>query len=208
MARKSKAIDPKNQLRIGQVPGESNDYMEAKSAQSPIHANAQTTRIFSRGTFGDSGLTESVEVLTDKVAKVVAGDLSGAEAMLTAQATALDAIFTEMARRAALNMGEYLAASDTYMRLALKAQSQCRTTLEALAEIKNPRSVAFVKQANIAHGPQQVNNAPTHAGNTINPPNELSGVSHELLSDTRASQAASRINTPLETVGEVHRATN
>jgi len=30
------------------------------------------------------------------------------------------------------------------------AQSQCRTTLEALAEIKNPRAVAFLKQANIA----------------------------------------------------------
>ena len=30
--------------------------------------------------------------------------------------------------------------------------------MEALAEMKNPHPVAFVKQANIAHGPQQVNN--------------------------------------------------
>lgn len=35
---------------------------------------------------------------------------------------------------------------------------KCRATIETLAEIKNPRAVAFVTQANIAHGPQQVNN--------------------------------------------------
>jgi hypothetical protein len=48
-------------------------------------------------------------------------------------------------------MGEYVDAADTYMRLALRAQSQCRATLETLAAIKNP-PVAFANQANIAHG--------------------------------------------------------
>lgn len=80
------------------------------------------------------------------------------KATLTEHAAALDAIFTELARRGALNLGEYLSASETYLRLALKAQSQCHATLETLAEIKNPHPVAFVQQANIAHGPQQVNN--------------------------------------------------
>jgi hypothetical protein len=37
-------------------------------------------------------------------------------------------------------------------------ESQCRTTLETLATIKNPPDVAFVKQANYAAGPQRVNN--------------------------------------------------
>jgi hypothetical protein len=46
---------------------------------------------------------------------------------------------------------------EIYLRLALKAQNQCRMTLETLATIKNPPAV-FAKQANIAHGPQQVNN--------------------------------------------------
>lgn len=32
-----------------------------------------------------------------------------------------------------------MEACETYLRLALKAQSQCRTTIEALAFIKNPR---------------------------------------------------------------------
>lgn len=63
-----------------------------------------------------------------------------------------------MARRAALNMNGHLDATDELLRLALKAQAQSRATVEALAEVKNPRSVAFVKQANIAHGHQQVDN--------------------------------------------------
>jgi hypothetical protein len=71
----------------------------------------------------------------------------------------LDAIFNEMARRAALNMGQHLGPTETYMRLALKAQSQSRATLETLAEIKNPRPVYInPQQVNHTNGPQQVNN--------------------------------------------------
>lgn len=46
---------------------------------------------------------------------------------------------------------------DRFTRLALKAQGQCRATVETLAVIKNPPTV-FARQANIAHGPQQANN--------------------------------------------------
>jgi hypothetical protein len=87
--------------------------------------------------------------------------------MLAIQAHTLDTIFNELARRSSANMVEgYGEAAERYMRLALKAQSQCRTTIEALAEMKNPKPVAFVQQANIASGPQQVNNGistPTRA---------------------------------------------
>ena len=76
--------------------------------------------------------------------------------MLFGQAMTLETIFTSLARRA--NSLEYLNHFQTYLGMALKAQAQCRATLEALAEIKNPRPVAFVKQANITNGPQQVNN--------------------------------------------------
>ena len=40
------------------------------------------------------------------------------------------------------------------MRIALKAQSQCRATLETLAAVKN-LPVVFARQANIAQGPQR-----------------------------------------------------
>ncbi len=39
------------------------------------------------------------------------GSLKTSETMLTCQAVALNAIFTELARRSALNMGEYLTLS-------------------------------------------------------------------------------------------------
>jgi hypothetical protein len=70
--------------------------------------------------------------------------------MLTAQAHTLDAIFNPLARIASSNLnGGSLETVHTVMRLALKAQSQSRSTIKTLAEIKNPSHVAFVKQANI-----------------------------------------------------------
>lgn len=102
-------------------------------------------------------------------------------------------IFNEIARRAALNMGEHLQATDKYMRLAMKAQGQCRATLQTLGELKNPRQMAFVKQANIANGYQQVNN---HSDTSIHtrtrdfPTNKLSGKDDELLPNTRAPKIA------------------
>jgi hypothetical protein len=107
---------------------------------------------------GDVDLVELVEGLRARVKIVQDGDMRPVEAMLFSQAVTLETVFTSLAQRAALNAGEYIGATDTYMRLALRAQAQCRATLEALAEIKNPRPVAFVKQANISGGHQQVNN--------------------------------------------------
>jgi hypothetical protein len=62
--------------------------------------------------------------------------------MHSAQTVALNSIVIEMARCAAVNVGQDLPAAETYMRLAPKAQSQCCTTVETLAEMKNPRAVA------------------------------------------------------------------
>lgn len=97
-----------------------------------------------------------LETLRAQATAVNRGDMSQAEAMLMNQATALQSLFARLAER---GMGcNHAPAFEANMRMALRAQSQCRTTLETLAEIKNPRPVAFVKQANIANGPQQVNN--------------------------------------------------
>jgi hypothetical protein len=123
--------------------------------------NASTAIRFLQAEHSDLSLMEFARELRDQGRAINRGDLAVPERMLNAQAVALNAMFGELARRAAMNMGEYLGASETYMRLALKAQSQCRATVETLAEMKNPHGVAFVKQANIAHGPQQVNNGGT-----------------------------------------------
>jgi hypothetical protein len=67
-------------------------------------------------------------------------------------------MFNDLAQFARLNLKDNLEAFDCLLRLALRAQTQCRSTVETLAEIKNPTSATFVRQANMAHGPQQVNN--------------------------------------------------
>jgi hypothetical protein len=122
-------------------------------------------------------------------------------------------MFVELARRAGLNMGEHLNAAEIYLRAALKAQAQSRATIEALAEIKSPRAVAFVKQANIAAGPQQVNNgAPAshaHAGEIPKSANELlEDATHEQQQRMvpGAQAAPARGDTTLEAVGAIHRA--
>lgn len=153
-------------------------------------------------TLGAQSVQELMESVQCKIQAVKGGDLASADAMLTSQAIALQSIFTELSRRAAANMGEYMGAMETYLRLALKAQAQCTRTLEVLAAIKNP-PVVFAKQANIAHGHQQVNNAPARVEN-VKGENELLGDQHAAM-DTRTTTAASCANSDLETVAALDR---
>ena len=75
--------------------------------------------------------------------------------MLANQAITLDAIFTNMAQRAAANIGQYPEAVDHYMRHALKAQAGSRASLEALARLHQPRE-QIVKHVNVNEGGQAV----------------------------------------------------
>ena len=150
------------QLQIEGNPEKSADRRVAEIAAAGIAGNSYSVVHFGKGVFGELSLADCVLALKGTISDVKGGDLSSAEAMLTAQAAALNAMFCELARRAAMNMGEHLSATESYMRLALKAQGQCRATLETLAAIKNP-PVVFARQANISHGPQQVNNGPAPA---------------------------------------------
>jgi hypothetical protein len=105
--------------------------------------------------FGELSLNDLVEQLDSQCHITNQGNLKRAEDILVTQAQTLDAIFNNLARRAA--RAEYVVQLEANLRLALKAQAQCRATLEALVAIKNPQPVAFVQQANIANGPQQIN---------------------------------------------------
>lgn len=166
-----------NEIRIIQEKDKSPERQYAEISLSPTILNALTTQTFSKNMMGEIDITEAVNVMSEKVSNVNAGNLNDLEATLTAQTVSLNTIFNELARRAALNMGTHMQVTESYMRLALKAQSQCARTIEVLAAMKNP-PVVFAKQANISHGHQQVNNSiqqtmPTHAEKTIIQPNEL-----------------------------------
>lgn len=144
--------------------------------------------------------------LKAQCAAVSGGDLGRPEAMLVTQAHTLDMLFNVLTARSAENLGRYMEAAERYMRLALKAQGQCRATVETLALLKNPTPTVIAKQANVTSGPQQVNNTVyARGGNSRSTPTEQSGGDRELLQDARAPAAAFGNDPSLASVGEVHR---
>jgi len=159
-------------------------------------------------------LTAMVSELQAQAARVQSGDLSEVEAMLSAQARTLDNIFHCLAQRSFQNMvGGYTHAADTYLRLAMKAQSQCRTTAEALAEIKYPKAPTFVKQQNVGQNVQVNNGTPNTADGApkpraekdITPSNKLlSEAGHEAM-DFGGAAAASGLDPDMATVEAVDR---
>ena len=197
-----------NVLYMREEPGKTRSQLVAEDMIRGDSWNGLVAVNFSRRSFGNElALTESIEALRGEIAKVQSGDLSQVEAMLFGQATALATIFQELVMRASANMAEYPDAMERYMRLGLKAQSQCRTTLEALVEAKQPKAVAFVRQANIAGGHQQINNgeeAHGRAGETDFGQNELQGRPMA----PGASGARLGANQGTATVVEIDRAAN
>lgn len=139
-AGKAKPAEPaKDALNVKVPAGVSEIKALAKVGLDPVANAAATARMFAKPTFGELAITGLFEALDDEMAAVKKGDLSAQRAMLASQAYALNSIFTELARRAACNMGEYLCATESYMRLALKAQAQSRATVEALEKLANGR---------------------------------------------------------------------
>ena len=184
-----------NIILVQQDKAKSKDRQIAEVSLSAVTLNSATARSFNKHQMGETDLTETINVMREKISKVNLGNLTELEATLTAQTVSLDAMFNELARRAAVNMGTHMQATESYMRLALKAQSQCARTIEVLAAMKNP-PVVFAKQANISHGHQQVNND-THKDitprteKTVNQPNELLEVDDgSEKMDIRAAQTA------------------
>jgi len=180
------------------------DELTARVLHQP---EVRAARIVQRFEGESLNINAAADELRGLVAEVHGGNMKRPEAMLVAQAHALDALFSSLAMRSHANSSEgYLDAADRYLRLALKAQAQAVRTIEALGELKNPRPVTFVRQANLAHNQQVNNGTPSQAENFGNQQTQLSGGTHELLPDARASGNASRVNSTLETLGEIHRA--
>jgi hypothetical protein len=162
-------------------------------------------------TFDKVDLRELQHQLHERCAKIKNGDLVSVGTMLISQASSLNVIFTRLALDASANMHISVETTERYLRLALKAQGQCRATLETLVAIKSP-PVVFAKQANIAHGPQQVNNGEavpiTRAEKIENKPNELLEHDHGERLDTRTASKAGRSDQAMATVATIHRPAN
>lgn len=121
------------------------------------------------------------------------------EKMLKTQSITLDLAFNQLLDRAVRHSD--LKVSEQLMKLAFKAQAQCRANLTAISDIRHPKITNHIGQVNHASGPQQVNNeADTRGGkcetgkiNQIKTPNELTeGLTDDVLQDIRAPAGSKR----------------
>lgn len=149
------ATQPSQTLEVDGQPGKSKTRQLADISVEPAAHAMAIAHLYNKGSFGEQNLTDIYDALADQVKVAEQGDLSHQRALLAAQADALNAIFTEMARRASNNMGEYLNATQLYLRLGLKAQAQCRATIEALERLTNGH-VQTVKHVHVSEGGQAV----------------------------------------------------
>jgi hypothetical protein len=205
------AVPRANTLVHKVPPGRTTLGATADLAAEGITGNTVAVLDWSRTLYGDIDVTSLQTSILETTRRVTTGDLSGAEAMLMAQAVTLNTIFVTLARRAQGN--EHVSPFQVNLRLALKAQGQCRATIEALALIRNPP--VFAKQANITNGPQQVNNGPVvnespslaRAGNLESEPNKLLEVDRERM-DGSAKGATEDRDPALAALGTIDRANN
>lgn len=161
MARKPKpasGLKPNDALQVDQFPDETGAQALARKILDPGMRHGMAASAFAGGALGDierPGLMDYINHVLKAAEQSEAGELGLASRTLAAQAITLDAMFTELARRAAVNMGEYLDASERYARLALKAQTNSRATLEALAKLHQPREQT-VRHVHVNEGGQAV----------------------------------------------------
>ena len=191
--------------------GNDTELRVAEQMLGPYIPSALAASAMTMGTFGKISLDKIAFSMIEAAKRVKGGDMRDVEAILLSQATALNGMFADLASRSAQNRnGGYFDAAEKYLKLAFKAQNQCRMTLETLSTVKNP-PVVYAKQANISHGPQQVNNGaatPPRAEKTESAPNKLLEASDEKPMDTGAKGASGGSDMALAAVGEVDRAEN
>ena len=138
----------------------------------PGHTINTLLKPFMEGSGSALELMDLADLIDRRAEFAASGNLGFASAMLAAQATTLDTMFTELARRSALNLGQYIEAGERYARLAFKAQANCRATLEALAKLHQPREQT-VRHVHVNEGGHAIvaDNFHHHTGGAANAEN-------------------------------------
>jgi len=183
---------PKPKFEVACREGESEEQALARISLRPEYLATMSVNALTGGA-GDS-LNELAAELEAQNKAISEGGIERAESMLSSQAHTLDAMFHALTRRGVANIeGGYSEIGREYLKLALRAQSQGRSTVDSLVGLSRP----VIKQTNIANGHQQVNN---FAGE--NPPNELLEQQREWL-DRRKAKEAIGDDSPVEAVGKI-----
>ena len=104
------------------------------------------------GAFGDTGVAEALKDLKELM---TSEGLEHQEELLMLQAELLNLVFVDNVMR--MKAADMIPPARLFGDIALKAQNQCRRTVMALADLRNPKRTTFIRQQNNAVN-QQVNN--------------------------------------------------
>jgi hypothetical protein len=167
--------------------GRTEEEKRANIALAPEFKAAVTAQAYAP-LIGETDLAAVLKRLGEMSTGSVKDNARDLEYMLTSQAIALDSIFNRLAIQAHASIGKHPKVVDVYLRLALKAQSQCRATAETLANLKSPRQ--YISQTNVATALQ------------VNIERDI----HHVDAKTAGIHAASDSN--LEALGKVNGATD
>ncbi len=98
-----------------------------------------------------------VGMIESEAARIRGNDLSALNAVLGSQALALDTIFAELTKKA---VKDGIVLYDA-LRLALKAQSQSRATLDSLVTVARPRALPKLSNKNFDEQTAANGNSPS-----------------------------------------------
>lgn len=202
-----KKLEDKSKADAAVVKKERDNKIKANHVLSASLMGAVITETFTKSMVGEVDLRELIDQLSDKTKAVQDGDMKAMEAMLVGQAQSLQAIFNSLAFKASMQTN--LIHYSTFLTMALKAQSQSRSTIQALTELKYPRQATFVKQANITSGNQQINNNglpdPSHVKEKTIQSNELLEKQKDEWLDSGTKSTASGIDQDMAAVETLDR---
>lgn len=194
----------KQNLQVTMQSNETTEQARARVVTTPECLSASVLTICQN--IDHSQINEMVGELSRQSAAIRSGDMARAESMLLAQAHTLDGLFAKLASQALTTNN--LDVMERYMRLALKSQSQARATLQTLAEVKAPKQVAFVQQANIGNQVQVNNGIPERPARTRkkrDAQNELLEADNGKRLDGRATGATGGADPAMATLAKKHR---
>ena len=139
-------------FRTQRQKGETKQRCLARTSIDPLVRSAFTIDDYAPLPDG-ADLNILVTELEDQASAIKGGNLDRIEDMLIAQTHTLDAVANYMFQ--CVTRADTMSKVETYMKFGLRAQSQCRSNAEAIANMKNPRT--HLNQTNIGYN-QQVNN--------------------------------------------------
>ena len=159
--------DP-NTMEIVARDGKSREVLMAEAVLQPLPRAVIMAKHLGSTVFGGKDAAPAMNdamIVAGELSKAArGGDLGSQSDMLVGHAMLLDSVFTELVRRSTSNIESgYLTAGETYLRMALKAQTQARMAIETLTKMHQPREQT-VRHVHVYEGGQAVIAENVHTG--------------------------------------------